>query len=85
MRVTSEFIKFDDDDQGNTDGTGGAYPYGPSEDPFNLKIYYCYYEPGNPNCCNIRSQSQLNLLAKTLNKEKIILKKNSYSAKYEVL
>jgi hypothetical protein len=47
MRATSEFIKFDDDDQGNTDGTGGAYPYGPSEDPFNLKIYYCYYEPGN--------------------------------------
>ena len=47
MRVTSEFIKFDDDDQGNTDGTGGAYPYGPSEDPFNLKIYYCYYEPGD--------------------------------------
>lgn len=46
MRVTSEFIKFDDDDQGNTDGTGGAYPYGPNEDPFNLKIYYCYYEPG---------------------------------------
>ncbi len=45
--MTSEFIKFDDDDQGNTDGTGGAYPYGPSEDPFNLKIYYCYYEPGN--------------------------------------
>ena len=86
MRVTSEFIKFDDDDQGNTDGTGGAYPYGPSEDPFNLKIYYCYYEPGHPNCCNVRSidpivserlgsQSQLNLLAITLNKEKTILKK----------
>ena len=46
MRGTSEFVKFDDDDQANTDGNGGAYPYGPSEDPFNLKIYYCYYEPG---------------------------------------
>lgn len=46
MKVTSEFVKFDDDDQANTDGNGGAYPYGPSEDPFNLKIYYCYYEPG---------------------------------------
>ena len=45
-KVTSEFIKFDDDDQGNTDAAGGAHPYGPSEDPFNLKIYYCYYEPG---------------------------------------
>ena len=45
-KVTSEFIKFDDDDQGNTDAAGGSHPYGPSEDPFNLKIYYCYYEPG---------------------------------------
>ncbi|KAK3711939.1 hypothetical protein QZH41_009437, partial [Actinostola sp. cb2023] len=45
-RVTSEFIKFDDDDQANTDAAYGAHPYGPSEDPFNLKIYYCYYEPG---------------------------------------
>ena len=45
-KVTSEFIKFDDDDQGNTDAADGAHPYGPSEDPFNLKIYYCYYEPG---------------------------------------
>ena len=45
-KVTSEFIKFDDDDQGNTDAAGGFHPYGASEDPFNLKIYYCYYEPG---------------------------------------
>lgn len=45
-KVTSEFIKFDDDDQANTDAAGGEHPYGPSEDPFNLKIYYCYYEPG---------------------------------------
>lgn len=45
-RVTSEFIKFDDDDQANTDEAYGAHPYGPSEDPFNLKVYYCYYEPG---------------------------------------
>lgn len=45
-KVISEFIKFDDDDQGNTDAADGAHPYGPSEDPFNLKIYYCYYEPG---------------------------------------
>ncbi|EDO33752.1 predicted protein [Nematostella vectensis] len=44
-KVTSEFIKFDDDDEGNTDYADGAHPYGPSEDPFNLKIYYCYYEP----------------------------------------
>lgn len=48
-KVTSEFIKFDDDDQANTDAAGGEHPYGPSEDPFNLKIYYCYYEPGQEN------------------------------------
>ena len=45
-KVSSEFIKFDDDDQANTDAALGAHPYGPSEDPFNLKVYYCYYEPG---------------------------------------
>jgi len=53
MRVTSEFVKFDDDDQGNTDAADGAHPYGPSEDPFNLKIYYCYYEPGQQSTDDI--------------------------------
>lgn len=46
IKVISEFIKFDDDDQGNIDVVGGFYFYGFSEDLFNFKIYYCYYELG---------------------------------------
>lgn len=45
-KVSSEFVKFDDNDNGNKDTATGAHPYGPSEDKFNIKIYYCYYEPG---------------------------------------
>lgn len=45
-RNSMEFIKFDDNDRGSENKFGGAYPYGPSEDLFNTKIYYCYYEPG---------------------------------------
>lgn len=41
-----EFIKFDDNDKGSENRFGGAHPYGPSEDLFNTKIYYCFYEPG---------------------------------------
>lgn len=41
-----EFIKFDDNDKGGSSGFGGAHPFGPNEDLFNTKIYYCYYEPG---------------------------------------
>jgi len=41
-----EFIKFDDNDRGSQSGFGGAHPYGPEEDFFNTKVYYCYYEPG---------------------------------------
>ena len=40
-------MKFDDNDKGNTNAALGAHPYGPTEDKFNTKIYYCYYEPGN--------------------------------------
>lgn len=46
MKVSSEFVKFDDNDNGNRNSASGAHPYGPSEDKFNTKIYYCYYEPG---------------------------------------
>jgi len=45
-RNSMEFIKFDDNDRGSENTFGGAHPYGPSEDLFNTKIYYCYYEPG---------------------------------------
>ena len=46
FQVSSEFVKYDDNDNGNTNGAVGAHPYGPSEDKYNTKIYYCYYEPG---------------------------------------
>lgn len=45
-RTTLEFIKFDDNDHGSQSGFGGSHPYGPEEDLFNTKVYYCYYEPG---------------------------------------
>lgn len=41
-----EFIKFDNNDRGSQSGFGGTHPYGPEEDLFNTKVYYCYYEPG---------------------------------------
>lgn len=40
-----EFIKFDDNDRGSTSSFGGDHPYGPAEDLFNTKVYYCYYKP----------------------------------------
>lgn len=45
-RASMEFIKFDDNDRGSENKFDGATPFGPSEDLFNTKIYYCYYEPG---------------------------------------
>ncbi|XP_065670400.1 uncharacterized protein LOC100210679 isoform X1 [Hydra vulgaris] len=45
-RASMEFIKFDDNDKGSESKFGGSHPYGPNEDLFNTKIYYCYYEPG---------------------------------------
>lgn len=45
-RSSMEFIKFDDNDKGGQSGFGGAHPFGPNEDLFNTKVYYCYYEPG---------------------------------------
>lgn len=45
-KTSLEFIKFDDNDRGSTSSFGGIHPYGPEEDLFNTKVYYCYYEPG---------------------------------------
>jgi hypothetical protein len=44
MKVTSEFIKFDDEDQDNKDEAVGAFPFGVRNgQPDNL-LFMCYYE-----------------------------------------
>ena len=46
-QVSQEFVQFDDEDQGNLNAYSRVTPYGPTEDPYNTRIYYCYYKPGN--------------------------------------
>ena len=55
-----EFIKFDDNDRGGRSGFGGAHPFGPSEDLFNTKIYYCYYEPGEESTEDLGTGKSVN-------------------------
>lgn len=43
--VSSEYLQFDDEDQDNANAHSLISPYGPSEDLFNNRIYYCYYQP----------------------------------------
>lgn len=43
--MTSEYLQFDDEDQENSNARSRISPYGPAEDPYNNRIYYCYYEP----------------------------------------
>jgi len=64
-RASLEFIKFDNNDRGSQSGFGGSHPYGPEEDLFNTKVYYCYYEPGE------ESTEDLGLGKKVLTKEKV--------------
>lgn len=45
FQVTSEYLQFDDEDQENSNARSNISPYGPAEDPYNNRIYYCYYEP----------------------------------------
>ena len=48
MKVTSEFIKFDDEDRGNADYEEGAYPYGIHQFQKDHMLFLCYYEPNKP-------------------------------------
>ena len=43
--MTSEYLQFDDEDQGNSNAYSHISPFGAGEDPYNNRIYYCYYEP----------------------------------------
>lgn len=45
VKVSSEYLQFDDEDQDNANAHSLISPYGPSEDLFNNRIYYCYYQP----------------------------------------
>jgi len=48
MKVTSEFIKFDDEDHGNTDYEYGEYPYGIHRFQKDHMLFLCFYEPSKP-------------------------------------
>ena len=45
MKSSSEFFKFDDEDHGNIDYEGGAYPYGIHKAQKDHMLFLCYYEP----------------------------------------
>ncbi|XP_065071063.1 uncharacterized protein LOC135695808 [Rhopilema esculentum] len=47
MKSSSEFLKFDDEDHGNIDYEGGAYPYGIHKAQKDHMLFLCYYEPDN--------------------------------------
>ena len=42
--ATVEWILFDNEDNGNKDDEGGAYPYGAGIQQEQHKIHYCYYQ-----------------------------------------
>eukprot|EP00794_Sanderia_malayensis_P012893 gene12893-14220_t len=44
MKASSEFLKFDDEDHGNIDYEGGAYPYGIHKAQKDHMLFLCYYE-----------------------------------------
>lgn len=44
MNAVSEFVKFDDQDRGNTDYEGGVYPYGVNKGEKDHTLFFCYYE-----------------------------------------
>jgi len=54
MKVTSEFIKFDDEDRGNADYEEGAYPYGIHQFQKDHMLFLCYYEPNKPGEMSIK-------------------------------
>ena len=50
--ATMEWIKFDTEDNNNTDNKGGVYPYSPaSGNHVSYTIYYCYYQGENRFHC----------------------------------
>lgn len=44
--ATSEFVKWDDEDHGNTNSHSVIVPYGVKLDPFDTQLHYCYYDTG---------------------------------------
>lgn len=65
MKSTSEFIKFDDEDHGNTDHEGGEYPYGIHKFQKDHMLFLCYYEPTKP----VHSYNAESALATNLEEE----------------
>ena len=44
-----EYIKWDDEDRGNTNAHSAVIPYGVSLDPWDTTMYFCYYDTGRHN------------------------------------
>ena len=44
MKVTSQFIKFDDEDNDNKDQAGGTVPFGIRREQHDNLLFLCYYE-----------------------------------------
>ncbi|XP_029193877.2 uncharacterized protein LOC114959879 isoform X2 [Acropora millepora] len=70
-KVTLEYLQFDDEDQGNTNSHSRLAPFGTAQDPYNTRIYYCYYEPIplGASFDTVTSSSQDQLSASTQERE----------------
>ena len=45
-KVTSEFVKWDDEDRMNRNANSLFVPFAVKKDRWNTKIFYCFYEFG---------------------------------------
>ncbi|XP_074613692.1 uncharacterized protein LOC141873557 [Acropora palmata] len=70
-KVTLEYLQFDDEDQGNSNSHSRLAPFGTAQDPYNTRIYYCYYEPIplGTSFDTVTSSSQAQLSASTQERE----------------
>ena len=46
MSAVSEYVQWDDEDRGNSNAHSKVAPYGVDIDPWNTRIYFCLYHPG---------------------------------------
>lgn len=52
-----EYIKWDDEDRGNTNAHSAVIPYGVNLDPWDTTMYFCYYDTGRYNSNNFVQNS----------------------------
>ncbi|XP_068744791.1 uncharacterized protein [Montipora capricornis] len=83
-KVTSEYLQFDDEDQGNSNAYSHISPFGAGEDPYNNRIYYCYYEPiAGVASVDVASSRQFQISASTPeHKENLVPRKATRLSKF---